>query len=109
MLLNKGALDGVRLLKAETVEMMTKNQLPPNVNWGGGNGFGLGFSVQLKAGRSGKAHLGEYGWGGAASTHFWISPKDSLAVVALSQYMPFSGQLQDAVKPLVYDAIVEGQ
>ena len=109
MLLNKGELNGVRILKAETVEMMTRNQLPPNVDWAGGNGFGFGFSVRLKAGRAGKGHVGEYGWGGAASTHFWISPKDSLAVVALSQYMPFSGQLQDAVKPLVYDAIIEGQ
>ena len=109
MLLNKGELDGVRLLKAETVEMMTKNQLPPGVYWGGRNGFGLGFSVQLKVGRGGKARVGEYGWGGAASTHFWISPKDDLAVVALSQLMPFSGQLQNAVKPLVYDAIIEAQ
>jgi CubicO group peptidase (beta-lactamase class C family) len=106
MLLNKGELNGVRILKTETVEMMTKNQLPPNVFWGGKNGFGLGFSVRLRPAPSGKAHVGEYGWGGAASTHFWISPMDDLAVVALSQYMPFSGQLQDAVKPLVYKAIV---
>lgn len=106
MLLNKGELNGTRLLKPETVEMMTKNQLPPNVYWGGNNGFGLGFSVRLRPAPSGKAHVGEYGWGGAASTHFWISPRDDLAVVALSQYMPFSGQLQDAVKPLVYNALI---
>ena len=107
MLLNKGQLGGVRVLKAETVEMMTRNQLPAGVYWGGRNGFGLGFSVQLTADRSGRSHVGEYGWGGAASTHFWISPKDDLAVVALSQYMPFSGQLQGAVKSLVYAAIEE--
>ncbi|UCG60195.1 MAG: beta-lactamase family protein [Phycisphaerales bacterium] len=106
MLLNKGELNGVRLLKTETVEIMTKNQLPPNVFWGGNNGFGLGFSVRLEPAPAGKAHVGEYGWGGAASTHFWISPEDDLAVVALSQYMPFSGQLQDAVKPLVYNALI---
>ena len=51
--------------------------------------------------------IGEYGWGGAASTHFWISPKDELAVVVLSQRMPFTSQLEDAIKPLVYDAIVK--
>ena len=107
MLLNMGELDGVRVLKAETVEMMTRNQLPANADWGGGNGFGLGFSVQLKADRPGRTHVGEYGWGGAASTHFLISPKDDLAVVALSQQMPFSGQLQDALKPLIYGAIIE--
>ena len=53
-----------------------------------------------------RAHVGEYGWGGAASTHFWISPKDELAVVALSQFMPFTPRLQNVVKPLVYKAIV---
>ena len=60
--------------------------------------------MQLKDWGS-KGHVGEYGWGGAASTHFWISPKDDLVVVALSQFMPFSRRLQNAVKPLVYDAI----
>jgi CubicO group peptidase (beta-lactamase class C family) len=99
MMLNKGELFGKRILKGETVEMMTRNQLPKNVRWRGRNGFGLGFSVLL-LGRA-----GEYGWGGAASTHFWISPKDDLAVVALSQRMPFTTQLQNAVRPLVYEAI----
>jgi len=106
MLINKGELFGARVLKAETVDMMTKNQLPQDVYWGGKNGFGLGFSVQTRGGGS-TAHVGEYGWGGAASTHFWISPRDDLAVVALSQLMPFSPQLQNAVKPLVYEAIVD--
>jgi len=105
MLINKGELFGVRVLKAETVDTMTKNQLPEGVHWGGNNGFGLGFSVQLQ-GRGSAAHAGEYGWGGAASTHFWISPKDGLVVVALSQLMPFTPQLQNAVKPLVYEAIL---
>lgn len=106
MLINKGQLFGVRVLKTKTVEIMTKNQMPEKVYWGGRNGFGLGFSVQLKNWGS-KGHVGEYGWGGAASTHFWISPKDELVVVALSQFMPFSPQLQNAVKPLVYDAIAD--
>jgi len=104
MLLRRGELFGVRVLEAQTVDEMTKNQLPKGVRWGGNNGFGLGFSVRLRDDGA-KAHGGEYGWGGAASTHFWISPKDDLAVVALSQLMPFSPQLQDAVKPLVYEAI----
>ncbi|HUU89916.1 MAG TPA: serine hydrolase domain-containing protein [Phycisphaerae bacterium] len=106
MLIHKGELFGARILKAETVDIMTKNQLPEKVYWGGKNGFGLGFSVQIQDGGS-SAHAGEYGWGGAASTHFWISPKDDLAVVALSQLMPFSPQLQNAVKPLVYEALVD--
>ncbi len=103
MLLNKGELDGKRLLLAETVEMMTKNQLPASANWKG-QGFGLGFSVRITEEKYG---AGEYGWGGAASTHFWIHPKQELIVIALSQLMPFSGQLQKAVKPLVYESIVD--
>ena len=103
MLLNKGQLDGKRLLRCETVEMMTSNQLPDSVKRGEGEGFGLGFSVRL---RDGKFPQGEYGWGGAASTHFWISPKDELIVIALSQYKPFSSQLQNAVKSIIYDSIL---
>lgn len=101
MLLNKGELDGKRLLHAETVEMMTKNQLPESVSWNG-QGFGLGFSVRITEGKYGP---GEYGWGGAASTHFWIHPKHKLIVIALSQRMPFSSQLQNVVKPLVYESL----
>ena len=106
MLINKGKLFDTRILEAETIGLMTKNQLPKGVTQGNKNGFGLGFSVQLKDWGS-RGHVGEYAWGGAASTHFWISPKDDLVVVALSQLMPFSSQLQKAVKPLVYEAILD--
>jgi len=102
MLLNKGQLDGKRLLGSETVEMMTSNQLPDGVSRGNDGGFGLGFSVRIEDGRFPK---GEYGWGGMASTHFWIFPKDELIVVALSQRMPFSSQLENAVKSIIYDSI----
>jgi CubicO group peptidase (beta-lactamase class C family) len=115
MLLGKGELDGRRLLRQETVQMMTKNQLPEQaypINLGGtraGIGFGLGFAVVVeKTNFSRRSHIGEYGWGGAASTHFWISPKDDLAVVVLTQLMPFTFQMEHAVKPLVYDAILDG-
>ncbi|MCF7974449.1 MAG: beta-lactamase family protein [Phycisphaerae bacterium] len=103
MLLNRGELNGKRLLRADTVEQMTKNQLPKTVTRNG-QGFGLGFSVQITEGRD---DVGEYGWAGAASTHFWINPGQELIVIALSQLMPFSNQLQAAVKPLVYESIVQ--
>jgi CubicO group peptidase (beta-lactamase class C family) len=106
MLLNKGLLDGKRLLRTETVEMITTNQLPDSVRRGKDGGFGLGFSVRLK---DGQFPEGEYGWGGAASTHFWISPKDELIVIALSQYMPFSARLENTVKPIVYDSILNSK
>lgn len=104
MLLNKGQLDGARLLRAETVEMMTSNQLPDGVYRNNNGGFGLGFSVQMVEGASPK---GEYGWGGMASTHFWISPNDELAVVALSQRIPFSSQLENVIKPIIYNSIID--
>ena len=83
MLLNGGELDGVRPLKKETVAEMTRNQLPEEAmkakNGGKadvGDGFGLGFGVCIgkddpAAGRV----VGEFYWGGVASTHFWVAPK----------------------------------
>ncbi len=103
MLLNRGELDGKRLLRASTVDRMTRNHLPDSTR-ANGQGFGLGFSVQV----TGKGHrIGEYGWGGAASTHFWINPEKELIVIALSQLKPYSNQLQNVVSPLVYEAMME--
>jgi CubicO group peptidase (beta-lactamase class C family) len=109
-----GALQGVRILKPGTVRLMTTDQLPREafpIYFGKqvrhGTGFGLGFSVRTKdtewdpAGRE-----GEYGWGGAASTHYWVSPKDRLVVVTLEQVMPYSFDTEFAVKGLIYDSIV---
>ena len=71
-------------------------------------GYALGFSVVVSnPDPSSNRHLGEVGWGGAASTHFWISQKDELVVVVLSQREPFTQQLEVAIKPLVYEAIQE--
>ncbi len=102
MLLNKGTLDDVRILRPETVEMMTRDQLPPGVSVGEGVGFGLGFSIQLRPDPSGAARVGEYGWSGAASTFFGISPDDESIVMLLTQYMPYSQTIPAALKPLVY-------
>ncbi|MCP4454855.1 MAG: serine hydrolase [Planctomycetes bacterium] len=103
MLLNRGELNGKRLLRASTVDRMTRNHLPAATR-ANGQGFGLGFSVQI----TGKEQrLGEYGWGGAASTHFWINPEEELIVIALSQLKPYSNQLQDVVSPLVYEPMMD--
>lgn len=108
-----GALGGVRILSPASVQRMVTNQLPKEafpIYFGKekrfGTGFGLGFSVRTadtewdKAGR-----VGEYGWGGAASTHYWASPKDHLVVVTMEQTMPYSFDVEFAVKGLIYDAI----
>jgi CubicO group peptidase (beta-lactamase class C family) len=115
MLLNGGELDGTRLLRKETVAEMTKNQLPEEAmkakNGGKadvGHGFGLGFGVCVgKADPSRASIVGEYYWGGAASTHFWIAPKQELIVVALEQFMPYRSKLLMAIKPLIYQAVKE--
>ena len=112
MLLGRGKLGNVRVLKEATVAEMTRNQLPDElvpIRMGAplrGTGFGLGVSVRVKT--SDREHagvLGEYGWGGAASTSFWVSPAERLIGLTLTQYMPYSGRVPAAFKPLDYGAI----
>ena len=113
MTLNGGELHGVRLLKKKTVRLMTRNQLPKKlmpIQIGQpprkGVGFSLGFSVRVGMSEwdpSGK--VGEFGWGGAASTHYWVSPKDDLVVVTMEQVMPYSFMTEWGVKKLIYDAV----
>ena len=110
MLTGGGFLDGVRLLKAETVEMMTGNQLPeallPIDRKPEGRGFGLGFAVRVRRIDANPSPVGEYEWYGGAGTEFWISPRDDLAVVILSQQLPMQ-QLGKALRPVIYAAIKE--
>ena len=49
--------------------------------------------------------IGEYGWGGLCSTHFWVSPKDDLVVVTMEQTLTYDFLLENKLKPLIYDAI----
>src|SRR5205823_3721252 len=73
-----------------------------------GTGFGLGFSVRTADTEwDPQARVGEYGWGGAASTHYWVSPKDRVVVVTMEQTMPYTFDTEFAVKRLIYDALVK--
>jgi CubicO group peptidase (beta-lactamase class C family) len=118
-MLNKGELDGVRLLGRKTVELMTSNHLPGDMADMGmprfsespyyGIGFGLGFSVMINPA---KAQIvgspGEYAWGGAASTAFWCDPVEDMAVVLLTQLMPSSTYpIRRELRVLTYQAIVD--
>jgi CubicO group peptidase (beta-lactamase class C family) len=115
MMLNGGQLEGVRLLKPQTVAQMTKNQLPEELIPIGvsllrlkGTGFGLGFSVKVRVDDSEPAGaVGEYGWGGAASTSFFISPNEELIGVAMTQHMPLATAYAQEFRTLVYDAIAD--
>ena len=115
MLSGGGALAGKRLMKTESVELMTRNHLPehlipldkkPEARYAG-LGFGLGVSVRVQQTDWVPAsQVGEYGWIGGASTEFWISPRDELVVITLAQHIPFS-ELSERVKPLAYVAILK--
>jgi CubicO group peptidase (beta-lactamase class C family) len=115
MIENNGEWNGQRLLSPKSVALMRTNQLPKGVDWIGfgddkstGVGFGLGFSVTVEpSDKSKDARQDEYGWGGAASTHYWLSPHDKLIVVAMEQRWPYSPETEDALKPVIYEAIVE--
>ena len=118
-MLNKGELDGVRLLGRKTVELMTSNHLPGDMADMGmprfsespyyGIGFGLGFSVMINPAKAqilGTA--GEYAWGGAASTAFWCDPAEDMAVVLLTQLYPSSTYpIRRDLRVLTYQAIVD--
>jgi CubicO group peptidase (beta-lactamase class C family) len=115
MMLNGGELDGTRLLKAETVEAMTHNQLPAEAlpmvtpTRSGADksmGFGLGFGIRTSPSAADPSVVpGEYFWGGAASTGFVICPKNQTIIIALTQFMPATNKLTDAFKRGVNESI----
>ncbi|QDT05432.1 Esterase EstB [Rubripirellula lacrimiformis] len=110
-----GSWNGVRYLKPETVASMTTNLLSADAGWvtfgdevRTGVGFGYGFNVRPFIDQwdpSGRP--GEYGWGGAASTHYWVSPEDDLAVVTLEQVMPYQWHTEFQLKKPIYDSITD--
>lgn len=110
MLLNGGELDGVQLLSPKTVELMTMNHLgdiPMGFNRQGA-GFGLGFGLVLDPGLVGEiSSAGEYNWGGAAGTTFWVDPKEQLIGLFMVQSLPHRTRLRGEFKSLVYQSVVE--
>lgn len=87
MLLNRGELDGVRILSPKTVDFMTKNHLEGlDSGWMAAATFGLGFFVEPKPGVMNEVGSGNtFGWGGAANTRFWIDPKEDLVGIYMVQ------------------------
>jgi CubicO group peptidase (beta-lactamase class C family) len=113
MLLNQGSLDGARILGRKTVEYMTADHLGPAVRRGGdyipgdGYGFGLGFAVRHDAGVANtNGSAGDYNWGGAYGTYFWVDPKEQLVVVSMTQAPgPSRVHYRQLLKSLVLQAI----
>jgi CubicO group peptidase (beta-lactamase class C family) len=121
MLGNGGVLDGQRLLAPKTLKLMASNHLPGGQDLtnlsrslfseatNAGVGFGLGFAVTFDPV---KAMLtsspGEYYWGGAASTAFWVDPVEDIQVVFMTQVLPSSAYpIRRELRTLVYSALVE--
>jgi CubicO group peptidase (beta-lactamase class C family) len=117
MLLNKGILGDVRSLGRKTVEYMTANHLGPEVNidllrqYPNINGYGFGLSVAVRrdygvAGVMGSP--GDYHWGGAGGTFFWVDPQEELAVVFMA-HTPGDMRLhyRQAITSLVLQAIID--
>jgi len=105
MLLNGGELDGIRILSPRTIDLMNQNQLPDGIKGPGGNDFGLDFAV-VKNGRDGRS-LGEYNWGGAAGTWFWIDPVEDLVFVGMRQQFGQRPDLGGLSHQLTYQAIIQ--
>ena len=122
MLLDGGELDGVRILGRKTVELMTSNHLPGDSDlqsfaMPGGYGevgfAGMGFGLTVAVAKAPAVTQvigspGEYMWGGAASTIFWVDPAEDLTVVFMTQLLPsgtfnFRGQLKTLVYPAITD------
>src|SRR5262249_7108742 len=120
-LINGGELGGVRLLGPKTLKLMTSNQLPGGADLPAmsramfseatynGMGFGLGFAVNLDPAKMllpGSA--GEYNWGGAASTAFWIDPAEELIAIFMTQLLPSSAYpIRRELRAMIYAAITE--
>lgn len=113
MLLNGGELNGVRLLKPETVKQMTQNHIGNKAMFtpAHGDGFGLGFGIVTTPAAHDKTHtsLGSYSWAGAFYTFFWVDPSKELLGVMTTQ---LSGQgtdlkLWEEFPKLTYEALVE--
>ena len=125
MLLNKGELEGVRLLSPKTVALMTANHLPEGAEIAGlspaadgfnesgyrGIGFGLGVAVTLDPVRVGiPGTQGEFAWGGMASTAFFVDPLEDMAVIFMSQVIADTARrvrLRRDLRTLIYGAMTE--
>lgn len=113
MLLNDGELDGVRILGRKSVELMRSDHLGTLARVGGmpgeGYGFGLTFAVNLGPGKSANVGTeGEYNWGGAAGTSFWIDPKEHMIGVFLVNVLPSNEVIAGGqFKRLAYEALVD--
>jgi CubicO group peptidase (beta-lactamase class C family) len=114
MMLNNGVYDGTRILSRKSVELMTDDHLDGDhykgvkFPWDWGVGFGLGFSVTTDADDRGVlGSEGEYGWGGAYHSSYWVDPNENLIVVYFTQVAPINLDDHQKLRNLIYQSIVD--
>jgi CubicO group peptidase (beta-lactamase class C family) len=121
MLLGGGILDGVQILSPKTIALMTLNHLPDGKDLPAlsrslfsevtfnGVGFGLGFAITLDTARTMlPGSIGDFSWGGAASTYFWIDPREDMIVIFMTQLLPSTTYpIRRELRTLVYSAFEE--
>jgi len=115
MLLNRGELDGVRILSPRIVDLMHMNHLPqPLIPFTigpivfPGYGFGLGSRVLLDVAESAlPGSVGEYGWAGAAKTYYWVDPKEQMVGVLMAQYMAAFDMPEKDFQAFAYQALMD--
>jgi len=112
MLANRGTLGGKRILGRHTVEFMFRNHVPLRVippggpNGRGGHGFGIGGAVLVNPVESQVMQAeGNWEWGGAAGTYFWVDPKNDIVAVWMAQRPPFVPQPSKKFKVMLYAAM----
>ena len=114
MLLNGGIYNDNRILSRKSVELMIADQMNGDhyqgvrFPWDWGTGFGLGFSITNHLGDRGVlGGVGEFGWGGAYHSNYFVNPEEKLLVVYFTQVVPISLDDHQKLKALVYQAIVD--
>ena len=121
MLLNGGELDGARIVSPKTIRLMRTNHLPNNADLtemssslfseanNAGTGFGLGFAMVIDPARTlMPSSLGEFYWGGAYSTAFFVDPVERITMVFMTQVYPSSTYpIRRQLKTLIYSALTE--
>jgi CubicO group peptidase (beta-lactamase class C family) len=106
MMLNRGEIDGVRILSPRSVDLMTSNQIPA-IYGSNGKGFGLGFETVERIGGSGYYSVGSFGWGGAYGSTYMVDPVERMVVVFMINQMPNRTDVASKFPTLVYQALTD--
>jgi CubicO group peptidase (beta-lactamase class C family) len=106
MMLNRGEIDGVRILSPRSVDLMTTNQIP-GIYAQSGRGFGLGFETVERLGANGYDSVGSFGWGGAYGSNYLVDPAERVVIVFMINQMPNRTDVASKFGTLVYQALTD--